>query len=303
MKEGKKMKKTMKKIISIAAAAAMAVSVTAISACAILGDLNDSGKMNSADARMLLRYSAKLESIDEEHLKLADYSCDGKVNSADARLLLRAAAKVDDLEYYKNFYYKAKDGNLTIAMGYYNGDLYAEFPGESINMAALLTTNGDFTLIDHDKQIYGILKASEWENFVSALKGFAALQGETSADFSEFENINFGDMVKELTGSMGETVIPKPMKLLEEGYEKGTATWQGEEVTTYNNDKQTFFYKGQTLVGLSSEQGTISYENFTGEPKEIMYSYLNYQQEDFLVLAMAMANTEGGSNFSIPGLF
>ncbi len=61
----------------------------------LLGDLNGDGKITAADARLVLRISAKLDSPTPEQAKAADFNGDGKVNAADARLVLRKAAKLD----------------------------------------------------------------------------------------------------------------------------------------------------------------------------------------------------------------
>lgn len=58
------------------------------------GDVNSDGKINSSDARQVLRYSAQL-SVDEHFcLPAGDTNSDGKVNSADARNILRYVAKL-----------------------------------------------------------------------------------------------------------------------------------------------------------------------------------------------------------------
>ena len=62
-----------------------------------LGDVNKDGKINSKDARLALRISARLESADVLTATLADANKDGKVNSKDARLILRASAKLEAL--------------------------------------------------------------------------------------------------------------------------------------------------------------------------------------------------------------
>lgn len=60
-----------------------------------LGDADLSGKVTAADARLILRVSAKLTSIDSYRLTLADYNQDGSVTAADARFVLRLSAKLD----------------------------------------------------------------------------------------------------------------------------------------------------------------------------------------------------------------
>ena len=61
----------------------------------VYGDINGDGKITAADARLVLRISAKLEKATDIQFKLADYNNDGKVTAADARLVLRKSAKLD----------------------------------------------------------------------------------------------------------------------------------------------------------------------------------------------------------------
>ncbi len=63
----------------------------------LIGDINADGKITAADARLLLRYTAKLESLDSETLKYSDANDDGKITAADARLILRVSAKLDTI--------------------------------------------------------------------------------------------------------------------------------------------------------------------------------------------------------------
>ena len=59
------------------------------------GDINNDGKITAADARLVLRISAKLDTASDAQFKAADYNGDGKVTAADARLVLRKSAKLD----------------------------------------------------------------------------------------------------------------------------------------------------------------------------------------------------------------
>lgn len=59
------------------------------------GDINLDGKVNATDARLALRYGAKLETLTATQLKNADVNNDGKVNSSDARLILRFSAGLE----------------------------------------------------------------------------------------------------------------------------------------------------------------------------------------------------------------
>lgn len=56
-----------------------------------MGDVNIDGRVNAADARLVLRMSAKLDST-EPDLYRADADANGKVNATDARTILRVSA-------------------------------------------------------------------------------------------------------------------------------------------------------------------------------------------------------------------
>ncbi len=63
------------------------------------GDVTLSSGTNAADARLVLRYSAKLENdFSDIQKRLADINNDGKINAADARLVLRMSAKLETEE-------------------------------------------------------------------------------------------------------------------------------------------------------------------------------------------------------------
>ncbi len=57
----------------------------------VVGDATDDGKVTAADARLVLRQSAK---FDAEAFS-CDVNNDGKTNAADARMILRVAAQID----------------------------------------------------------------------------------------------------------------------------------------------------------------------------------------------------------------
>lgn len=66
-----------------------------LSVSTVPGDADLSGYITAADARLVLRYSSKLETLSEQQLKNSDANKDGKVNASDARLILRVAAGLD----------------------------------------------------------------------------------------------------------------------------------------------------------------------------------------------------------------
>ncbi|MBR3867816.1 MAG: dockerin type I repeat-containing protein [Clostridia bacterium] len=59
-----------------------------------LGDVNFDGRITAADARLALRYSAKLETPNAEQFIVANVILDGKIEANDARLILRVSAKL-----------------------------------------------------------------------------------------------------------------------------------------------------------------------------------------------------------------
>lgn len=61
------------------------------------GDVNNDGKINAADARLLLRCSAELEDITVYILTYGDYNSDGEITAADARTALRISASVEKI--------------------------------------------------------------------------------------------------------------------------------------------------------------------------------------------------------------
>ena len=62
-----------------------------------LGDVDGDGYITSADARLALRASVKLETLSDEQKAAADVDQDTYVTSADARLILRASVKLEAL--------------------------------------------------------------------------------------------------------------------------------------------------------------------------------------------------------------
>ena len=64
----------------------------------LVGDANSDGQITAADARILLRLSAKLEKLESYNVPFAvlDVNGDGQITASDARKVLRQSAKLDD---------------------------------------------------------------------------------------------------------------------------------------------------------------------------------------------------------------
>lgn len=61
----------------------------------LMGDVDLSGKVEAADARLALRVAAQLETLSDLQLLLADVNADNKIIAADARSILRVSAGID----------------------------------------------------------------------------------------------------------------------------------------------------------------------------------------------------------------
>ncbi len=61
----------------------------------VLGDVNDDGRINARDARLLLRFIADLVEESELVVAAADFNGDGRINARDARDVLRHIAGLD----------------------------------------------------------------------------------------------------------------------------------------------------------------------------------------------------------------
>lgn len=84
----------MKKLTAVISAISLAAALTVCSSAAMLGDVNGDGKINSADALNVLRYSVGLE-VKNFDKSVADMNGDGRINSADALKILRISVGLD----------------------------------------------------------------------------------------------------------------------------------------------------------------------------------------------------------------
>ncbi len=60
------------------------------------GDIDRNGKIESSDARSILRFAVELDIPDETQRILADVNADGRISSEDARLTLRTSVELED---------------------------------------------------------------------------------------------------------------------------------------------------------------------------------------------------------------
>ncbi len=70
---------------------------TAVEPAFTLGDVDNNGEIEAADARLALRAAVKLETLTEAQTQAADADKNGEIEAADARLILRAAVGLGTL--------------------------------------------------------------------------------------------------------------------------------------------------------------------------------------------------------------
>lgn len=95
--------KKIKKFLSVLLSVLMVFSVVSVTSLAadsngrLKGDMNGSGKIEAADARLLMRVSAGLSTLESFDIdfSLVDMNGDGAITAEDARRVLRYSAKID----------------------------------------------------------------------------------------------------------------------------------------------------------------------------------------------------------------
>ncbi len=91
------MKLKTNKLTALLLALAMLLALTGSASAAYLGDINRDGKVNSTDARTVLRLAARLEEATDEQTRFGDVNGNGKLDASDARIILRMAANLEPL--------------------------------------------------------------------------------------------------------------------------------------------------------------------------------------------------------------
>ena len=74
-----------------------AVSADIVVFDSVMGDVDNDGKITAADARIVLRFSARIGELGEQEQAAADVNNDGKVTATDARYILRCSAHLESI--------------------------------------------------------------------------------------------------------------------------------------------------------------------------------------------------------------
>lgn len=255
-----------------------ATQLFALSASALVGDVNDSGHVQTSDARLVLRYATGLESLTQEQIAHSDFNADGRVTTADARLLLRGALRLESLTEYDNYYYETTAGGTTLGIGLSGSDVLFISKNDAQSFGILLT-DGGIQFIDPSTSRYCMLTSED----IDALNRIIAA---TDPD-SELLDLN---MIKdELTAEM--VTLQKPAALLDAGFAKSDTTWNGDAVQAYTftegSTVHTYYYDGMNLISIHEETSgntnILDFTNFTTNPESVMYAHESaYTQVDLL---------------------
>ena len=90
------MKKSLSLFFSVILIAAC--MLTCFASSYVKGDINGDGSVTAADARLALRYSARLEELTPRQIAAAAMSGSDSITAADARTVLRISARLDDYD-------------------------------------------------------------------------------------------------------------------------------------------------------------------------------------------------------------
>ena len=261
-------KKHIKHSAMVLVAILLVTQLLLLSASALVGDVNDSGRAQTSDARLVLRYATGLETMTDEQITRSDFNADGRVTTADARLLLRGVLQLESLGEYDNYYYETTSGGTTLGIGVCGNDVLFMSINDQQSFGLMLTDDG-IQFIDPTTSRYCLLTNED----IDALNRMIAA---TDPD-SELLDL---DMIKdELTAEM--VTLQKPAALLDAGFTKADASWNGAAVQSYThvdgNTTYTYYYDGLNLVTIreqtNSYNSVLEFSNFTAEPESVIYAH------------------------------
>ena len=88
----------MKKLLFFLSFVLLVICLSITAFAAYLGDVNNDGSVTAGDARIILRCSAQLDTIEDGMISRADVDGNEKITASDARKVLRMSAKLDALQ-------------------------------------------------------------------------------------------------------------------------------------------------------------------------------------------------------------
>lgn len=257
------MKHLLRRIASLTAALGLFCLFCA-SAFAAVGDINGDGRLQAADARLVLRFSARLERLSDAAQSRSDVNYDGRVNSADARLLLKAASRSVSLE---NFYQysmtavyndPAAGGSATIETAWQNGKIYIRISAAR----SLVYDSGADTvaIIDDSARRYQLYSFREFSAAYPQDARYFADDG-ASLRFSE--------------------LLPTPLALEDRNFTKTAERGAAVYFKAFSGGYQRYVFD-QSMLPKTCEYyydgrlTTLSIRSFSADPTALFTEYLSY---------------------------
>lgn len=262
-----RMKKVLYKKVAVIFAVLLLFAAGQISVFAVVGDIDQNGRLQSADARLLLRYSVGMERLSETVLQGCDVSYDDRINTADARLLLRAALRIDSLDYYDRYYMHANFTNsatgtvTTLDTAWMDGQvlIYAD-----AQTALIYDGDQSVALVNDALRQYSVLSFSQFQREYPGHAGYFA-NGAEALCWSEN--------------------LPTPLFLRDQGFTSTSQTVNGRVCTVYRKQfssgyqsyafdsthmpvKSEFFADGSLM--------TLDFLSFSRNPYRLFTDYLSY---------------------------
>lgn len=185
------MKKVVKIIISVLLSVILILPASA--ADIIPGDINGDGEVKAADARLALRFAAKVESPDTAQFTAADIDSNGKITAADARRILRIAARIDTGDAPAEIEIPADVKAFTEGTYYITGAIWnnsgkmniaTASDGKSVQMTSYID-NMQFSILHLDGNAYVLLpQKKSYTELTEQLMKALGVEGDAS-DFTD----------------------------------------------------------------------------------------------------------------------
>lgn len=178
-----------------------------------LGDINLDGVLNTADAALILKYSASIFFPTEEQLKYADANLDTLVNTADASFILQVAAGMREPNYANDSYsISFSSGSLSESVAVVPAPMDAK-PGSTVTITFIAAAQGhEFRgwLADFDSCLYkigesfvmperNITLTALWDNEQAPSASAQPTAAPTQAPTNSYVTFSFYDYFNEMS--------------------------------------------------------------------------------------------------------
>lgn len=288
------MKKQLKKFTAFILSLLLACSIGLQAFAACSGDLTGDNKIDTEDARAILRAALDLDPLTAANKTAADMDLDGKVTTEDARLALRIALELEKTngKLYKNQYDVLRSGffctDFTIKESNGEQPLLLAVTGKTTFMR---TSFADETL----SKEFGI---DGFEISMLQKKGKAYLVDQNNRAYAPFPLEETGMAPEEIAALEDAKNMFAQYPALDKAVKKEKTTFGGRSCTgyTFNYNKGTLqvFMRGKILLGITeytakgAEKKTYSFRSVSlAVPTEYTAIPAGYEKTDPMVILMA----------------